>query len=226
MSITRSGVVSLFWKLSLRHSALITAIVLTTGPSFSQNGDNSPSKRDSVAAGLTAIFRRHYVDAHASAINNELVISISGADRRSQRDGFVSEFFPRSTQEGLCAIGFNKMLVTSGSFFGDQEEYSIRCKGDGAAVPASQAAISKRNAFAAHLKRNLSASPRIADVDARNATLEIVGKNGLDAKTMSSTFTSVMGTDFVSSACQLGFLGIRFKRTAADPGIYSTLACK
>lgn len=216
----------MFFHGSFRFSALLTAIVLATGPTFAQT-DSLQSKRDSVVAGLSAIFRRHYVDAHASAVNNELVVSVVGASRRSQRDFFVSEYFPLKTQEGLCAIGFDKMLVTSGSLFGDQEEYSIQCKGNSAtAVHASQAAMSKRKAFAADLKGNLSASPKIADVDARDTTLEITGKNGLDTKTLNSTFTSVMGNEFTSSACLLGFTGIRYKKMETDPGIYSRLHCR
>ncbi len=81
----------MFLNASGRFSALFIGLVLTTDPSHAQT-DNLQSKRDAVATGLSAIFRRHYgrykvaaenisVFMHTSTFNNDPFYS-NGASAR------------------------------------------------------------------------------------------------------------------------------------------------
>ncbi len=102
----------------------------------------------------------------------------------------------------------------------------MRCKADSSKTTSSAESKSyMRKAFVSSIRGPLLASPKISSIEVNGRDLEIVGKNGLDTKTVSSTFLSAMGEEFKSNACILGFVGMRVRKDVSDKGIYSSLNC-
>jgi hypothetical protein len=180
--------------------------------------------------------REHYIEntqrmftrggSHTSIfeVNDELVIVSDSLKEKSDRDWFMRQSFDRPSRNGLCALGFKDVKLSSGVVFGDDGIYGLGCP---ETSDERAAKLQKRAEFANGLQSDFkSGDPDIQDTVVAQTNDELV----FTAPWMKGMTPAMIRASWAKrgqpeNACSLGFKGERYKTSSNDRGTFIPYNC-
>lgn len=125
---------SLAIKSALNKSATNTetdaqlAAPSTSVPQAGAYVDDEKEARQKYIDKINGEFEYAGLDAQAFDSDGTLLIKTDMLKSQLDRDKFIAQTFDRKYQQGLCAVGFKSMQVTSSLILLDGSRYALTCK--------------------------------------------------------------------------------------------------
>jgi hypothetical protein len=198
-----------------------------------------PQSNPNPMAGINATKRKNYVallnqrfhhdgsDGLATDSDGMLIVSTNDVESEAEREQFVSTGFPEKAQEALCDMGFTALRIKS-KWAIDGSTFSVACrqtKGQKAAAAVEK--LRQREALAGQIQGTTRAIAGFEDatVIARGSELVLTAK-GADPAFYQENLPLTMDQQARTNACEMGFRGMRVRRSKTSMGMLIPFGCR